>query len=76
MVRSCGHDNRITVTDHVFLLVVKDKLGIAFFNAEELVDVGMHFVADFLSSLQTHHHQLAIFAGEQDLAEKVPPFLK
>jgi hypothetical protein len=60
----CGHNNGITITYNMFLPVIEDESGIPLFDTEELVDVGVYLVADFLTGLQTHHHKLAVFAGE------------
>jgi len=47
------HNNSVTVTDKMFLLVIEDEFGIALLDTEELVDLGMYFVP--ISSLGCKH---------------------
>jgi hypothetical protein len=51
----------------MFLAAIQDEFGSALFDAEELVNVRVHLVADLFLRLQTHHHELQMFAGEQHL---------
>ena len=58
------HHHRIAIVDHVLLGAVEDELRFAFFDAEELVDCRMDFIANLLAALQAHHDELAIGPGE------------
>jgi hypothetical protein len=62
------YDHRDIVLDLILAAVDVDR-AFAFVNAEELVAVGMQFLADFLARLQSHQHQLQVLAGVQDPAE-------
>jgi nicotinate-nucleotide pyrophosphorylase len=64
VVSAGGHNHRVTVTDKVLLFISKDEFGIAFLDAEELVNAWVYLVTDFLMRLQTHHHKLTVFARE------------
>ena len=46
VVRTCRDHDRITVSRHVLLFLVEDKSGLSLFDAEELIDVGVHLVTD------------------------------
>ena len=48
----------------VFELLIEDECGFALFDAEVLVDALMHFVTDFFSRSQAHHHNLDVLPGE------------
>jgi hypothetical protein len=58
-----------TFSDNVFLLAIEDEFCFPFFDPEELIDLFVYLVADFLAFLQAHHNQLGMFAGKQHLAE-------
>jgi hypothetical protein len=61
---ACRHNNSVTIPVNMFLLVIEDEFGVALFDTEELVDIGVYFVANFLVGLQTHYYKLALFAGK------------
>jgi hypothetical protein len=67
--RTSWDDDSIASVYNVLFLLIEDKFGFAFFDAEELVYGVMHFIADLFSRLQTHDDQLGKFAGVKYLAE-------
>jgi hypothetical protein len=57
-----NHD-RIPVSHLALLPLVEYEQGLALFDAEELVDVRVHFVADFFPRSQAHHYELDVLCG-------------
>jgi hypothetical protein len=57
-----NHDG-ISVPSRALSLFVEDEFGLSLFDTEELVDVGMHLVANFFPRSQAHHHNLDVFSG-------------
>jgi hypothetical protein len=64
VVRACRNHDRISVSHLALLLLVEDEFGVSLFDPEELVDVRVHLVADFLPRPQTHQHKLGVLSGE------------
>jgi hypothetical protein len=58
----------------VLFLTIEDKFRFTYFDPEELVDLLVHLVANFLAALQAHHHQLGVLAREEHLAEEMVLF--
>jgi hypothetical protein len=50
--------------DNMLHLFLKDESGFTLLDAEELVDVRVHFIADFFFRLQAHYHELQMLTGE------------
>jgi hypothetical protein len=48
----------------VRLLLVKDELGLPLFDAEELIDIPMHFISNPFTRPQAHHNQLRVLSRE------------
>jgi hypothetical protein len=69
MISACRDDYSIAFPCDMFFRPIQDKLCFTFFNSEELIHLGMHFVSDFLAYLQAHQNELGMFAGEYHLAE-------
>src|SRR5689334_5802833 len=71
-VVSCAgrDDDRVVILDRV-ARAVDDDLAFAFLDAEELVAVLVHFLADVLAGLQRHQHELQVLAGVEHAAEIV-----
>jgi hypothetical protein len=44
MVLSCRNEGRISVVHRVFLFLFKNEFGFSLLNAEELIDIRMHFI--------------------------------
>jgi hypothetical protein len=53
----------------MLLFFVENEFCLALLNPEELVYMMVDLVSNFLSSLKTHHNQLSILSGEQNLPE-------
>ena len=68
MARAGGHDHREIVLDPVVHPVDPDH-ALAFLDAEELVAVLVHLLADVAAGRQRHQHQLEVLAGVEDAAE-------
>jgi hypothetical protein len=64
MVRPGRNHDRVSVSRLAHFLFVEDELGLSLFDAEELVDVGVHLVADFFARSQAHHYQLDVLSSE------------
>jgi hypothetical protein len=65
---TAGYDDR-----HVGLnrrdLAVDDHFALSLFDTEELVPVGVDFLADLVAGLQHHQHELQLLAGVENAAE-------
>jgi hypothetical protein len=57
-----NHD-RLPVSHLVLLLLVDDEFRLPLLDAEELVDVRVHFVPDVFSRFEAHHHKLGVLAS-------------
>ena len=68
MAGAGGDDHREIVLDPVGDAVDAD-LALALLDAEELVAVLVHLLADVAAGRQRHQHQLEILAGVEDAAE-------
>jgi hypothetical protein len=64
MVRAGRNHHGIAVSRRALPLLVEDELGLSLLDAEELVDVLVHFIADFFPRLQAHHYKLDVLSGE------------
>jgi hypothetical protein len=64
MVGACRNHHRISVSRRALLLLVEDEFGLPLFEAEELVDVRVHLVADVFPRRQAHHYKLGMLSGE------------
>jgi hypothetical protein len=65
-----GHNYRAPCADQMRFAPVQNKLGSALFNPKELVNLFVHFSANFLFWLQMHRDELQMFAGEQYLPKE------
>jgi hypothetical protein len=48
----------------VFFLLVKDEFGLPLLDAEELINLRMHFIANLFAWLQAHHDKLGVLSRE------------
>src|SRR3990170_4979312 len=69
MEGSCRDNHRLAVMDNMLLFFIEDEFCLALLNPEELVYIRVDLVSNLLSSLKTHHNQLSILSGEQNLPE-------
>jgi hypothetical protein len=63
MVHASRNHDRISIAHRALFLLVEDKHGLSLFDAEKLVDVGVHLVADFFPRSQAHHYHLDMLSG-------------
>jgi len=71
-VVSARRDNkRIPIPGNLPVTAIQNKRCLTLFNPEELVDMLVHLVADFLAGLHFHQHQLKVFARVENLPEIV-----
>jgi hypothetical protein len=64
MIGSRRNDDRIPLAHQGFLLLDENKFGLSLLDAEELIDIRVHLVADLFERLQAHQHELGVLAGE------------
>ena len=64
MVRSCRNDDRISVVDRAFHFLVKNEFGFPPLDAEELVNIRMHFITNLFARPQAHHDKLGVLSSE------------
>jgi len=64
MVCAGRHDSGLVLQDHVLFRTFQHEFGFPLLDAEELVDIGMHLIADLFARLQAHHDELTVLAGE------------
>jgi hypothetical protein len=69
MVRAGRNHHGISVSRRALLLLVEDEFGLSLLDAEELVDVRVHLIADFFPGFQAHHYNLDVLSGEQHVAK-------
>jgi hypothetical protein len=48
----------------VFFLLVKDEFGLPLLDAEELINLRMHFIANLFAWLQAHRDKLGVLSRE------------
>jgi hypothetical protein len=63
-----GHKDSIAILDFR-RLAIDPNFAVSLFQAEELIAVGVHFLADLLTGLQGHEHKLKVLAGVQNAPE-------
>ena len=49
MVGACGHDDGVCIAHQMFLRLVEDELRLTLLDAEKLIDVRVHFLADLFA---------------------------
>jgi hypothetical protein len=64
VVGLCRNHDRISVVHRAFHLLVKNELGLSQLDAEELIDIRMHFVANLFAGPQVHHDKLGVLSRE------------
>jgi hypothetical protein len=68
MPRARGHDDGMIFL-HLRANAVDHNLAFALLDAEELVAVIVHLLANLVARLQRHQHELHLLAGVEDTAE-------
>ncbi len=63
-----NHDG-IAFPCRVFIFFIENEFGLSPLNAEELVNFGMHLIADRFSRLQAHQDKLGVRGSEEYLPE-------
>src|SRR5215471_17407610 len=63
-----GHEDGIAVLDFR-RLAIDPNFAVPLLQAEELIAVGVYFLADLLTRLQGHEHELKVLAGVQHATE-------
>src|SRR5664279_4668288 len=69
MIRPRRNNHRISVAHRMFFLLVQDEFRLPLFDAEELVDMRMHFVTNVFTRPQAHHNKLRVRSGEEHLSK-------
>jgi hypothetical protein len=69
MVRAGRNHYGVSVSRRALLRLIEDESGFSLFDTEKLVDVLVHFIADFFPRFQAHHDKLDVLSGEEHLAK-------